>query len=289
MSFKIGQFRSDGNSPERCLRELDFDPVTITNKSEFASKTDFIDKGLKLARNDVNSFQADKYYYIQLAIMRFGFSDQDLTFKLVSVPGDDGEIIGEQFLDNMTNYATNVGYPSEKDPQQEWKKRYYTIVELVVSPDAEYNRLDIVLTRNIYDYVEVQNDVAANEYDSDSVGESQQNVPIQDKVYKGRIISIDKQKCKIYEIVNKMPGTIKTLNKLGVQGPPGMLMCINGQGIRIGPSGIYEIKNGYKITFLGFVPKISQNESGEITYDQYIVDYQYDEKNIQQQLDEQEG
>jgi len=32
-----------------------------------------------------------------------------------------------------------------------------------------------------------------------------------------------------------------------------MLMCINGEGIRVGPSGIYEIKNGYKVKFLGIV------------------------------------
>jgi len=31
-------------------------------------------------------------------------------------------------------------------------------------------------------------------------------------------------------------------------------MCINGEPIRIGPSGIYEIRNGYKVNFLGFVP-----------------------------------
>lgn len=36
--------------------------------------------------------------------------------------------------------------------------------------------------------------------------------------------------------------------KLGIQGTPGLLMCINGEAIRIGPSGMYEIRNGYKIS-----------------------------------------
>lgn len=32
--------------------------------------------------------------------------------------------------------------------------------------------------------------------------------------------------------------------KIGVQSKPGLLMCINGQEIRIGRSGIYELRNG---------------------------------------------
>ena len=38
-----------------------------------------------------------------------------------------------------------------------------------------------------------------------------------------------------------------------------MLMCINKEQIRIGKSGIYEINNGIKINFIGFVPKSTLN------------------------------
>ena len=61
-----------------------------------------------------------------------------------------------------------------------------------------------------------------------------------------------------------------------------MLMCINGEPIRIGPSGIYEIRNGYKIYFLGFIIKsydeiIDENGNKQICRDDFIVDYQYEE------------
>jgi len=61
-----------------------------------------------------------------------------------------------------------------------------------------------------------------------------------------------------------------------------MLMCINGEPIRIGPSGIYEIRNGYKIYFLGFIIKnydeiIDGNGVSQIRRDSFIVDYQYEE------------
>ena len=57
-----------------------------------------------------------------------------------------------------------------------------------------------------------------------------------------------------------------------------MLMCINGEQIRIGPSGIYEIKNGYIVNFIGVVVKNSTNSStGELEQDNFIIDYQYEE------------
>ena len=52
-----------------------------------------------------------------------------------------------------------------------------------------------------------------------------------------------------------------------------MLMCINGEGIRIGPSRIYEIRNGYKINFLGVVIRNSSNTSGSLGRDSFIIDY----------------
>lgn len=38
---------------------------------------------------------------------------------------------------------------------------------------------------------------------------------------------------------------IKSLYKIGVQSRPGFLMCINGEEIRTGKSGIYELKDGF--------------------------------------------
>ena len=44
------------------------------------------------------------------------------------------------------------------------------------------------------------------------------------------------------------------LYKIGVQSRPGFLMCINGEEIRIGRSGIYELRNGFVfITFFSAV------------------------------------
>lgn len=57
-------------------------------------------------------------------------------------------------------------------------------------------------------------------------------------------------------IINNLITTLglKSLYKIGVQSRPGFLMCINGEEIRTGRSGIYELKNGFiLITFFSAV------------------------------------
>ena len=51
-------------------------------------------------------------------------------------------------------------------------------------------------------------------------------------------------------------------------------MCINGEQIRIGKSGIYELNNGIMISFIGFIPK--QSESNKLDY--FIMDFEYIDK-----------
>ncbi|MBQ8206354.1 MAG: hypothetical protein IJZ77_02735 [Bacilli bacterium] len=47
---------------------------------------------------------------------------------------------------------------------------------------------------------------------------------------------------------------VESLYKIGVQSRPGFLMCINGEEIRTGKSGIYELRNGFiKVTFFSAV------------------------------------
>ena len=45
-------------------------------------------------------------------------------------------------------------------------------------------------------------------------------------------------------------------------------MCIDGEQIRIGRSGLYEINNGVVISFLGFIVAEDDNKY-------FILDYQY--------------
>lgn len=116
----------------------------------------------------------------------------------------------------------------------------YADFELVISPDEIYDRIDFLLNR----------------------------VAGWDK----RIVTL--QVIKLAEINNVIGwlGNINKLKQIGIQGPIGLKMCIDGEGIQIGRSGIYEINHGYSISFLGFV---YYQETQDETLKPFILDYQY--------------
>ena len=67
----------------------------------------------------------------------------------------------------------------------------------------------------------------------------------------------------ITDIVSEL--NIPYMKKIGIQGPPGLAFCLNGDEIHIGKNGIYETDK-VNISSLGFKP----NED-----DYFIVDYLY--------------
>lgn len=74
---------------------------------------------------------------------------------------------------------------------------------------------------------------------------------------------------KIHNLITtkvKPKHNVTSLVKIGVQSRPGTLMCINGEEIRVGKTGFYEINSGVDITYFGF---------GAELYD-FILDYVYD-------------
>lgn len=67
---------------------------------------------------------------------------------------------------------------------------------------------------------------------------------------------------------------IQRLTKVGIQGPPSLLMCINREPIRIGRNGIYELNNGIDITSISFVPKFVPKTNSNVL-DYFIMDFEY--------------
>ena len=116
------------------------------------------------------------------------------------------------------------------------------ILETIISPNSAYDQIILQLTREIPQDFQTTNRIV--------------NVTDDDTVFG-----------VLTNIVN-IVGVENGFTKIGVQGPSGLLMCINGEEIRIGPSGIYEIKNGYTVSFIGFAIL-----SDDTNY--FILDYQY--------------
>lgn len=67
-------------------------------------------------------------------------------------------------------------------------------------------------------------------------------------------------------------GNLKEIIKIGIQGPPGLYMGINGEQIQIGGSGIYQINNDLiTIDSLNIVPIITTKPQDSY----FIVDFEY--------------
>lgn len=117
------------------------------------------------------------------------------------------------------------------------------VFETIINPNDNYNQIYFELVRTADDY----------------------------NIKNGRVISLNINKlASIYNIINFLNSSIDNKGKLkqiGVQGFPGLLMSINGEEIRVGRTGIYELNFGATISSLGFVI-----ESNDKTF---LLDYQY--------------
>ena len=82
-----------------------------------------------------------------------------------------------------------------------------------------------------------------------------------------RIVSVDQSNYDAAIINNILP---YSCDKIGIQTTPGSLVIINGEGMRVGKSGVIEINSGIAINSIGFAaPNNGIND--------FILDYIYTE------------
>lgn len=128
----------------------------------------------------------------------------------------------------------------------------YTTFELIFNPNANYNQLVFELRRQALDF-----------YITNTDGTS------------GRLMDIEiLQFEKVLNVIGSIFPGKTLLKKIGIQGPPGLLFCLDGEEIRIGRSGVYELYNDdISIAYIGFIIKDSlYTQDGK---DYFIMDYKY--------------
>ena len=233
MSFQFGQFRR--NQLSSFLTPLSYGLTTITSQSIISSAITFLDNILVLSGNNiVKPTESDgvrtKNYYIRFKVYKKA-NPQTIKIKLVNTNKTSDNI---QVLKSIV-----VEGGRESD---------YSSYEIVISPNNIYNRILFELQRELEDY----------------------NIINEDGTY-GRICNIYIDRLdEVYNVINHLSSLINktSLLQIGVQSAPGLLMCINGEEIKVGRSGLYEILNGYKISFIGFIVEPDDNKY-------FILDYQY--------------
>lgn len=195
-------------------------------------------------------------------------SEGDIVFYNIC-----GNLDGNNIVNNQNSYYLRFGVKQKTEAQQ----RFYlklkntaetedneqlidefvvprgtstTYFQAVFTPNTTYNQILWELQRTVLDY---QTD-------------------------HGRLMNVEiKSFTRLIDVITTLKSiypNMTYLTKIGIQGPPSMLMCINGEQIRIGKSGVYEINNDIiKITSISFIPKQSILSSNETDY--FIMDFEY--------------
>ena len=231
MSFQFGQFRR--SQLDSFLTPLKYKLEQAKIKSTISTAVTFVDNVISLTDalkpTEQDGIRA-KNYYIRFRIYKKA-NPQTIIIKLINT---------NKQTDNIQNLRTII-----VDAGRETE---YNTYEIVIPPNNNYNQIKFELQRELEDY---------NKKNSDGT---------YGRICKIEVIRLD----EIYNVINYLTTIINksALLQIGVQSAPGLLMCINGEEIRVGRSGLYEILNGYKVTFIGFIVEPNDNKH-------FMLDYQY--------------
>ena len=93
---------------------------------------------------------------------------------------------------------------------------------------------------------------------------------VDNEVVYGRRVTLEDFDYKLYKLSNLVDeiNADGVLTRIGVWGHSGLMMAVNGEEIRIGPSGFYELDNIIQISSLGIVARDYN--------DNFTIDYTYD-------------
>lgn len=264
MQYHIGQFR-------RPQLDSYSTPLSITIRpgtDEYADSSgnfdmNFIDVFGDLEGED-NILNNKNSYYLQFGVKQRSDSVQKFALKLRNRNNNFDSKNDQQLIEEYTvPRGTGIKY-----------------FEVILSPFTTYDQILWQLKRTT---------------DEISIIDPQTGIH-------GRVMEIIQDDLIFTKLTDLLPilrskaSNMGNLKKIGIQGPPSLLMCINREPIRIGRSGIYEINNGIEITSISFVPKqiiqsgsssgvvgagivesaqVGNSEGVKRRLDYFIMDYEY--------------
>ena len=252
MSFNFGQFTKSQMQKEFCTN-VAYSLENTKIEAPLAKGSYFLDKSISFTNNP--TIENGESYYLKFKIKKRNDSNQFFILKLK----DDRTDIVEQKIKSY-----NIRQFTSNDSE-------YEIYEVIISPNGSYKKIVFELGRNSNDYfIEI---VDGQEHNLKASTEDATNSTLGKSEYIGRLMDLQiltfQKITNVIDYLSIPADKVEILKKIGIQGPSGLLMCINGEEIRIGRSGLYEINYDINITFLGFVIKEKSNN------DYFILNYQY--------------
>lgn len=238
MAYNIGQFRRTSNINDY-YEDISNNFVIqyFQERLSELTSTVFFENAYYDFSNTGNKMNKQNYYYLNFSVKKMN-SIQNFYLKLKNLTQSD-----DDFSDNNEQIIAEFTVP-QSTIEDDW-----TNFEIIIAPNKTYGQLYWDLRRTI-----------SNDYLSTS------DMQVEGAIGRKMTIVINQ-----FAIIKNIVKDINKIVKIGVQGPPSLLMCINGEQIRIGKTGIFEInEDNISISFVGFVPKV---KNGILEY--FIMDYEY--------------
>lgn len=176
-------------------------------------------------------FLAGTFYYLQVQILR-GEAEKTITVQL---QGEEDASSG----DNLTFVENNqIIERITVPPNFQSDKPLTSTYSFIINPVRNFDKIVFVLSRNFAQQIEAEVTITINKF------------------------------YPISNLLNNFSSNGAEITQLGVHAAPGTLMCINGEPIRIGKRGVFELNDTsiIRITFINIVSNIGTH---------YIIDYRY--------------
>ena len=247
MAYRFGQLRR--NQIQNYMTPISYENCDnngsvlsfLETVSPVSDDTVFLDKAIYLSNGlsfeAVDEVGKQKCYYCRFQVKKDINYEQIITIQLYNKTSKTSK-------DTKQTFKT-ITVPKGLDNE-------FVVFDVVIAPNGSYNRLEFLLNRTSTDY--------STNFEQDG------------KTYHGRVIDVRiLQLNTIYNVINTLipyMNEADAFKQIGVQSAPGLQMCIDGEEIRVGRSGIYEINHGVNVNFMGF---ILQPDDGK----KFILDYQY--------------
>ena len=282
MAYLVSQLRKNGN--QKYMEDVPVSPSQIISPNTFGGDNTFRDFALE------GNFIPTQVYFLRFQIHKIPkyFYSGSKTPQEVSMYQSDADDLSLQILlkndgEDETNYPPeiigNCLVPRAISTQSE----KYSSYSFVFSPSRTFNRLGFRINRVSFDAINVNTprnwliDQKDNPEGLDidvirTTGIDNITVSTRGKrIFYSKNSEDDTKSgdvCTLVNLVNQTSGWLK----IGYQCRPGSLIVVNGEPIRLGRSGIYEINNGTIIDkFMIATPGGSDNSK----IDAFLLDYAY--------------
>lgn len=267
MSFYIQQYRNNSNH----WSKIGYTKGTIKTPVAYFAENKYTDTTIDIT----NSILKEEKYFLSVEIERIGAgiestgnpetgnTEKEITIKLLKT--------NSTIIDAENQYIDTIILP-KVEKGDKGQKITTSIFNFIITPNDTYQRIAFILNRDLY-----------------NINDTKLSANINVKKFV-------KLKNLIGDGIN-VSGSNINITQIGIHARPGTLMCINGEPIKIGKRGVFELNSTFRLqqqsssnsskdstinnpqssnkVGINFLNIINVNEKGEEVTELYTIDYRY--------------